>query len=243
MTQGSHREKQEGKAARGSQYWLQRFVNEQPTILSDAIKREAPALVHQSIEWLSPLASERYREYQDQAFLEKLGVKLTQRPLESFWPKGGPVWDGLARTSKGGIILVEAKSHIPEAVSPPSRASKKSLPLIRSSLEETKQYLNGNADAVWTGIFYQVTNRLAHLYLLRKLNNIPAHLAFVYFFGDEEMNGPETVNEWRAAIRVIETFLGIERTKLSPFIHHVFLNIREIDPNVDTVLKIGAPIS
>ena len=186
----------------------------------------APALAGQTIEWVSPLASEGYREYRDHAFLKKLGVQLTERPLESFWPKGGPVWDGLARTSAGEVLLVEAKSHIPEAVSPPSRASEKSLKLIRASLDETKIYLNGSGDADWAGIFYQVTNRLAHLYLLKTLNKVPSHLIFVYFVGDEEMNGPQTVDEWNGAVRTIETFLGVERTKLSLFVHHVYLELR-----------------
>ena len=178
------------------------------------------------VEWVSPLASEGYREYRDHAFLQKLGVQLTERLLESFWPKGGPVWDGLARTSAGEVLLVEAKSHIPEAVSPPSRASEKSLKLIRASLDETKIYLNGSRDADWAGIFYQVTNRLAHLYLLKTLNKVPSHLIFVYFVGDEEMNGPQTVDEWNGAVRTIETFLGVERTKLSLFVHHVCLELR-----------------
>jgi len=66
--------------------------------------------------------------------------------LESFWPKGGPVWDGLARTSSDEFLLVEAKSHIPEAVSPPFHASAASLAKIRSSLDDVKTYLNGSRD-------------------------------------------------------------------------------------------------
>jgi hypothetical protein len=216
----------QGKAARGSQFWLQKLVNEQPETLNNAIVAVAPALEGQTLEWVSPLSSEGYREYQDHAFLKKLGVELTKRPLESFWPKGGPVWDGLARTSAGDVLLVEAKSHIPEAVSPPSRASEQSLKLIRASLDETKIYLNGNRDADWAGIFYQVANRLAHLYLLKTLNKVPSHLVFIYFVGDQTMKGPETVDEWKGAVRTIETFLGVERTKLSPFVHHVYLDVR-----------------
>jgi hypothetical protein len=215
----------QGKAARGSQFWLQKLVNERPEAFNKAIGDAAPALAGQTIEWVSPLASENYREYRDLAFLKKLDVQLPERPLDKFWPRGGPVWDGLARTSAGEVLLVEAKSHIPEAVSPPSRASGQSLKKIRSSLDETKHYLLGNRDADWAGIFYQVANRLAHLYLLRILNKVPSHLVFVYFVGDQGMNGPKTVEEWKGAIRTIETFLGVEHTKLSPFVHHVYYNI------------------
>ena len=99
----------QGKAARGSQFWLQTLANEEPEILNKAIVKAAPALTGQTIEWVSPLVSEGYREYRDQAFLKKLGVRLTERPLDSFWPRRGPVWDGLARTSAGEVLLVGQK--------------------------------------------------------------------------------------------------------------------------------------
>jgi hypothetical protein len=218
---------QAGKAERGSQFWLQTLVNEQPALLDGAIKEAAPSLADQTIQWLSPLASDGYREYQDTAFLDRLGIQLAKRPLDRFWPKGGPVWDGLARSENGDILLVEAKSHIPEAVSPPTMAkAPASLQLIQASLEEAKRYLNGRREPDWAGTFYQMTNRLAHLYLLRVLNEVPAHLVFVYFVGDREMGGPESIDEWRGAIRTIEIFLGVERTKLTPFIHHVFPDVR-----------------
>ncbi len=219
-----------GRAERGSQFWLQTLVKDDPDALNEAILAEASDLSGQTIAWVSPLAAEDYREYQDQAFLAKLGLSPNRRPLEDFWPKGGPVWDGLARTSggKAEVLLVEAKSHIREAVSPPSRASAQSLAKIRTSLDETKKYLNGNPDADWAGTFYQVTNRLAHLYFLRVLNKIPAHLVFLYFVGDTEMNGPETVDEWRGAVKAIETYLGVERNKLSRFVHHVYFDVRSL---------------
>ena len=55
-----------GKAKRGSQLWLQKFVNEQPKALNKAIIDVAPALAGQTIEWVSPLASQHYAEYKDQ---------------------------------------------------------------------------------------------------------------------------------------------------------------------------------
>ena len=81
---------QKGKAGAGSQLWLQKFVNEQPKALNKAIIDVAPALAGQTIEWVSPLASQHYAEYKDQAFLDKPGIQLTKKPLESFWPERGP---------------------------------------------------------------------------------------------------------------------------------------------------------
>lgn len=217
----------EGRAARGSQYWLQQLVNENAELLNQHITASIAPLEGKAIEWLSPLASENFREYRDGAFLKKLGIDLQARPLSEFWPTGGPVWDGLAKTRDGDLLLVEAKSHIPEAVSPPSRASPTSLAKIRSSLDETKGWLNGNRDADWSGIFYQYTNRLAHLYLLRELNHRPAWLVFIYFVGDDEMNGPGTIDEWKGAVLTIETYLGVTRSRLSPYVGHVYLDVRE----------------
>ena len=42
----------QGKAARGSQFWLQKLTNEQPEILNNAIVTAAPALAGQTIEWV-----------------------------------------------------------------------------------------------------------------------------------------------------------------------------------------------
>lgn len=218
-----------GKAKRGSQFWLQTFVNERPDILDQAILAETQRLEGQTLTWVSPLRSDKYREYQDQEFLDKLGVDLTRTALNKFWPKRGPSWDGLARTSKGQVLLIEAKSHIPEAVSPACGAQGRSLALIRKSLDETKSYLNSSSKTDWAGPFYQVTNRLAHLYLLRVLNKVPAHLVFIYFVGDSEMNGPMTADEWKGAVRTIEVFLGIgRRIKLTPHVHHVYLDVSSI---------------
>lgn len=218
----------EGQATRGSQFWLQKLVNEEPESLNRHIVEQIPSLEGSSIEWLSPLASENFREYRDQAFLGKLGIELPERTLSEFWPNGGPVWDGLARTGNGEVLLVEAKSHIPEAVSPPSRASPRSLELIRASLDETKDFMKGNPDADWSGIFYQYTNRLAHLYLLRELNRLPARMVFINFVGDTDMGGPDTPEEWKGAILAIETYLGVTRSRLSSYVAHVHLDVCKI---------------
>jgi hypothetical protein len=79
------------RASRGSQHWLQRLVQDNPTALDQEIGLG-------QLEWLSPLAADDFAEYRDQAFLDRLGADLPRRPLDSFWPRGGAVWDGLART-------------------------------------------------------------------------------------------------------------------------------------------------
>jgi hypothetical protein len=136
-----------------------------------------------------------YAEYRDRAFIERLGVTLEQTPLNAFWPRGGPVWDGLARTDRGQVVLVEAKAHIPEGVTSPMGAkSPQSVEMIQSSLAETKAYLRSNTPADWTQIFYQYANRLAHLYFLRVKNDVDAYLLMLYFYNDSEMGGPTSID-------------------------------------------------
>ena len=70
---------------------------------------------------------------------------------------------------------------------------------------------------------------MAHLYLLRQLNQIPAYLIFVYFVQAAEVNGPGTVAEWEAALSVVKRVLGIgERHRLSRFVSEVFIPVTEL---------------
>lgn len=211
----------------GSQYWLRVAVNGGCQV----VNRETAAVLTlapgEEIEWLSPLAPD-YAEYQDQQFLDRLGISLPSFPLHDFWPRGGPVWDALARTNKGKALLVEAKAHIPEMNTPESGASTKSLQQISKSLEETRAFLNVNNSVNWARTFFQYTNRLAHLYLLRQLNGIDAYLVNVYFLHEAHMHGPSTIEEWKGALALLKAHLGIGRTKLSPFIKEVFIDVEEL---------------
>lgn len=216
------------RATKGSQKWLQDAVNSFPHVIDSAIREAAGWDPSRSIEWLSPLAVENYGEYRDSAVIRRLGIELEKRPLHEFWPKGGPVWDALARTSKGDLILLEAKAHIPELLSPGTKASPASRVRIRAALEETRQALAKGTTKPWDDTFFQLTNRLAHLHLLRNLNGKRAHLVFLYFVGATEVKGPATREEWKGAIRVAEGYLGLERHQLSKYVHHVFVNVRDL---------------
>ena len=214
-------------APRGSQKWLQVLINERPELLNTQV---APRIGIQpnEISWLSPLKQDDYSEYSDNDFISRLGVTLDKLPLRSFWPERGPVWDGLGKTDRGDLILVEAKAHIPEIVSSPSGAGERSLTKILSSLETTKQFLGSQSKADRSTCFYQYTNRLAHLYLLREMNNLPAFLLFLYFMNDKVMKGPKTEAEWEAAILLLELFLGVRNHRLSRYVIHAFVDIRAL---------------
>lgn len=217
-----------GPAERGSQKWIQLLVNEKPHILDSYLTRELDLPEDDRITWVSPLRTEGYAEYFDQASLDKLGVKLERRTLTDFWPKNGPHWDALGKTIESEkLFLVEAKSHVTELVSS-ARASPASLQKIKESLIETKCFLRSSSAADWTVGFYQYVNRLAHLYLLRHENDLQAYLIFVYFLNDVEMSGPATVEEWRAALDLLHAYLGLGRHKLQKYIAEVFIDVSQI---------------
>jgi hypothetical protein len=164
------------------------------------------------------------------AAMSLVGIsKLPKRDLADFWPARGPVWDGLATTTRGDALFVEAKAHIPEAATPRSQATPASMRKIREAVEEARRYLAPRSKADWTRDFYQYANRLAHLYFLRRVNGLPAHLVFVYFVNAKEIDGPQSEAEWRGAIRLLHGVLGVnENHRLAEYVHDVFIDVREL---------------
>jgi hypothetical protein len=160
-------------------------------------------------------------------------VELERTALSSFWPTRGPQWDALGRTSRGEFLLVEAKAHIPELLSPGCRATGKSLRTIRASIDRVKRAIGSRAAADWCENYYQYTNRLAHLYLLRKLNNLPAYLVLVYLLNDTDMSGPRTAEQWAGALKLVHTQLGIDDQRLAtafgPAVIELFIDVKDIE--------------
>ena len=222
-------------ATKGSQRWLQIAVNRSPATIDNPLREAAGLADDVAIDWLSPLASEKFVEYRDKPTFDRLGVHLNRTPIESFWPSRGPCWDGLARASTGEVFLVEAKAHIGEMVSGRSRASEAPLAIIGESLRQVQRAIApGSEDLVdWTKTFYQYANRLAHLHLLREQNDdIRAHLVFVYFLNATDVNGPSERAEYEGATKVIEHYLGVRRSKLSRYIHKVYVDVRDLPHDV-----------
>jgi hypothetical protein len=213
----------------GSLKNIQVLVNKNQILIDTLIKATFSELANEDILWTSPLENDEYAEYRDKDFLVKVGLDPNNIPLDKFWPTNGPQWDALAHSTGGKIILVEAKANIPEIVSPATGAGEISKALMDRSLNETKSFLNINNEIDWSGKFYQYTNRLAHLYFLREKCKKKAFLVNIYFIGDESVSGPETKLEWDGAIKVLHSYLGISRHKLSKYMADIFININELD--------------
>ena len=223
------------KASKGSQRWLQILVNRCPQLLNEQILPQMGGLGAR-IEWLSPLENDRYAEYRYQDFLERLKIQLDRRPLKSFWPRRGPQWDALGLVNGKEPILLEAKAHIAELNSPASQARGPSRDKIRQSLEEARRFFCRRASSAndktpardWLTTFYQYTNRLAHLYLLREANRIPAHLVFLYFVNAEDVRGPTTREEWRGATNPCHILLGIGANRSPAHVIDAFVDVADL---------------
>ena len=211
----------------GSQKYIQKLINDKPEIRNIHLRQTLNLSDDEKIQWLSPLKNDDYAEYRDEAFLERLGSNPEEIRLEDFWPRGGPQWDALGKSPSGKIFLVEAKSHIPELISTLKATNKYSKDKILRSLEETKKRFCVKTDFDWSKTFYQYTNRLAHVYFLRK-NKLDAWLVDVYFLNDLEMDGPKTADEWKGTIRLLHRCLGLREHMLESWIVDVFVDVAQL---------------
>ncbi len=210
---------------KGSQHWLQLAVNSNPNSIDAKIRTALGLKRDDSMIWHSPLADDEHAEYQDDCFLKRLRIKSLEVPLSAFWPPHGPVWDGLALSSRGDVILVEAKAHVNELVSPACGASEPAMTLIRKSLNATREYMGVTKDVDWAGKYYQYTNRLAHLYFLRVLNHLPAWLVFVYFVNASDVAKPASKEDYEAAIKTMHDHLGIGKHPLNKYVIEVMQEV------------------
>lgn len=215
--------------ARGSLKWIRHAVNAHHDLIDGRIREVLGLVPDTTIAWTSPLAHDDFAEYRDDDFIRLTALDLPNRRLEDFWPARGPQWDALARIGTKGGLLVEAKANVPEIVSPGTSAVGKRRDLIESSLSETKAFLGVDDGIGWSGKLYQYANRLAHLYFLREINGQDAYLAFVYFTGDPDVNGPATIAEWQSALSVAKGVLGLpKRHRLSKYVADVFIDVSEL---------------
>ena len=215
------------KGTKGSLRWIQHVVNDCPDALSNPVIDAIGADKGQPVEWLSPKADDDYSEYRDQDFLDLLGIKLAKTSLNDFWPKRGPQWDALGRIEDKAYFLVEAKAHVSEIISSSQAKSAKSKLLISKSLNGIKNYLKLNPDIDLSKGFYQYSNRLAHLYLLKKLNDIPTYLVFVYFVNDHT-HIPTTRDEWNGALELMHALLATRKHMLQKYVIDVFIDVKDL---------------
>lgn len=203
---------------RGSLKWIQQAVEERWPSLERPILE---ATSGERLKWLSPLRGDEFSEYRDADFLRLLDLQRLEGDLAAFWPRHGPQWDGLAKVDDHKLVLVEAKAHVKEFCTSGTAAGEQSRAKIEASFEKLARALDASPKMSWGDTFYQLANRLAHLWFLRE-NGAPAYLALVGFTGDREMGGPQSAEAWHAAYEVATYAMGLPaRHGLSKFIFHV----------------------
>ena len=216
-------------AAAGSQRWLQVAVAQAPALLDEAFRAAGAIEPDETLGWCSPLALAQFTEYRDERAFEAMGIaELPVKPLEDFWPRRGPVWDGLAVSSKENFVLVEAKAHIPEVLSPPSQAGEASKKKILAALEEARRFYAPRSSKIWFEHFYQYCNRLAFQYFLSQVNQLPSKLVFLDFYNAREMNGPTSAEEWQGATRLIHAFLGLPESLQDQGVFHAYVDVQRL---------------
>ena len=218
-------------AKAGSQLWLQLAVARAPGVLHSALVDAGAIGPQTQIDWTAPLVSEGFAEPRDGEALRKAGIAtLPIRSLTEFWPRRGPVWDAVARVGESASLFVEAKAHVAEAASPPTKASPGSLAKIEAALAEARAFYAPGSTAEWHRVFYQYANRLAHHYLLTKLNRKDSRLVCLYFLNAHDVRGPTSIAEWEAVTKLIHAALGLPSELIQFGVYHAYLDVRAL-PN------------
>ncbi len=217
------------KKPNGSQKWIQDIINICPELLNGLIQQKFKSLSGREICWKSPLKKDDFSEYRDTDFLENINLQELVAELKKFWPKNGPQWDALGRTSdRNAFILVEAKANVPELVSFCGANEKKSLNTISESLSETQRWLNCREPHIdWKCGFYQFANRLAHLYFLREKAHKEAFLIFLYFVNDQT-HIRTSEDAWKSALKLQKKLMGLDARRLSGKVIDLFIDTNEI---------------
>lgn len=241
---------EDGRAEKGSQLQMQLYINEHQEELTRGVLDALPSLAEQqqSIDWVSPLQADSYREYRDGRFLQAVGLADLTPSLKEFWPARGPVWDGLARVTtkdgRSGVLLAEGKSYpqelrgggsaaalpLPhrddEPPAEPSQASKENRIRIETALASTARWAEATAANWITSPLYQTANRLAHIYWLREETGTPAWLVHVLFVNDPFCDESDRTSRtaWENALHEADRALGLEAPV--PNVGHVYLDVK-----------------
>lgn len=216
-------------ATAGSQRWLQIAVNRRPDLLDQAFAEAGAIDLGETLSWCSPIEQTNFAEFRDENAFRYLGIaEFPIMALADFWPPRGPVWDGLATSNNNRFVLVEAKAHIQEVLSPPTKAGEKSIDKIRNALNEARKFYAPRSSKAWFEYFYQYCNRLAHHYFVAHINKLDSRLVFLDFINAEEMNGPLSKEEWLGTTKLIHAFLGLPESLESFGVHHAYLDVKSL---------------
>ena len=185
------------------------------------------------VKFLSPLASEDFKEYKLNQMEEFTGI--TWGFGKEVWPDNQPQWDGIAKSADGKTLyLIEAKSHIDE-MKTKCTASKDSYERIEKIVEEGSRFIPHDSIqdlTKWMNGYYQLANRLLFLAMLRqqtdKLIFNEVKLVLLNFVNDTSMPNLLTEEyEWQNHYEIIlRQVFGTSNLELKKFgVDIVYLDV------------------
>lgn len=226
-----------GKA--GSQIDLQCAV-EKPEKINETILSLREEWKNGSIKWYSPLGP-NYKEFCDNSFWDgRFSNKddsfwqELKRPsnYNTYWPKGGPHWDGIAILTKNDgsktLLLIEAKAHKGE-INSNSRATSESLEVIKKRLQKIQKDSGLKDDVDWTKRYYQFANRLAFLLFLQD-KGTDVSFVYILFANDPYWNEKDktTIEDWNKVLKKEREYFGItEQFRAEKRICDCIINLEE----------------
>ena len=208
---------------KGSLKHIRCYANDGSKCLSAAVFTAAPSLTavaEGDLLWVSPVADDEHIECWNEQFLQRLDLLAHLESFRGFWPfsgSGTPHWDALATvpTRLGpGVVMVEAKAHEGELVKPGDKtgAMGASLELIRESCEKARRFYGVSSDTpAWETSYYQVGNRLAHLYWMNQEAKVPTWLVWLFFTSDASVGVGLTAPEWHNRFEEVKAAVGLRR--------------------------------
>ena len=226
----------------GSEWHLLRFLGYHRDYLSKEVLNITGG---KDISWLDFKFSKNAANLNNDR--ELVGLEFIQNPKVlkkwgEFWPQTGSSqnWDAVGKIEYGDHsewLLVEAKAHFDEVRTSCSAKSPKSIDIIKSAMQKTLKSFCTDETPIdnWLSPYYQYANRLASLHFLMKECDpaVPAHLLFIYFYGDQRPDKacPQSEEELYQVIRKMDGWLRVDQSKhIHKKVHHLFL---PINPNIN----------
>lgn len=227
----------------GSEYQLLRILGHHKNWLDNKINKLFGT--SEKIIWFDyPIDSTRLSldgEYKGIQFLKNhSNYDEISKKWKEFWPQTGNAqnWDGICQIGNT-YILIEAKARLGEIESNTS-ASDKSLNLIQSSFNKTKEYYNIKSNKDWSKKYYQMANRLAFVYFLKSCG-IKAKLLDIYFINGYidkskkldnkniiDSNNVDNLNDWKNVIEQEYLYLGLNNLSKSD-VKSLFIDCLKLD--------------
>ncbi len=215
------------QGTKGSLRFIQQLVSRSPDLFQRRLQETGAVPAETIVRWVSPRQDDAWAEYRDAAFLERIGHPELAPALKAFWPARGPQWDGHC-IAGGTILLVEAKAHVGEMASSCTAEAASSVALIEQSLNAAKQALGASAGADWMNGYYQLANRLAHLWFLRE-RGVDARLVLLQFTGETGMPTASSPAAYHEAFDTAMKQLGFDPAVAIPGVLSVHIDVAELN--------------